>query len=630
MSEFQEEPGPSPAVLVFLGTLVGLAFPLYGYLLGLHFFPPPLLARLPQLATAPLALGLAGLVYLSRRVRRAPWPLRVLPMGLALALLPALPVTLPLFSPFAGFRLHRALAGSARLSLAVPSALQAVVVASVAAFVPAALLRRSRRSRVPTVAHGSARWAGERDVRSAGLLAGPEEGVHLGYLDAGCTRALTDASDHHVLVFAPPGVGKTTALVIPTLLRMRSSAWVLDPKGELWEATAAWRREELGHRCVRYAPTDPATPAWNPLLEIPRGPGDVATASLLAQNLVVAPGVRAELHWTLAARSLFTLLALHVRWAEDLGSTMAVLRAVLSSKSDHDALFDELAGYPHDARGEQGWCDPMSGEPSATHPEVALLARKFRGTPGRERGSVISTLAQYLDPWGDPQIDRATACSEVSLADLLGSEPTTLYLSIPFHDLGRLSPLVRLQLAALGRRLTVRAPERHRRLEVVVDEFASLGRLPILEELLAYFRGYDTRCFLLCQDLSQVHRLYGVNETITGNCRVHVTTATQSPGTRRHASALAGATTARYRRVTRSHGLSRGGSRRTSSMVEASRPLITEGEVGALPLDRALVFKAGMPPLKAYLRPYFRDPELARRARGPVGPAAPGGRPGEP
>jgi type IV secretion system protein VirD4 len=226
---------------------------------------------------------------------------------------------------------------------------------------------------------------------------------------------------------------------------------------------------------------------------------------------------------------------------------------------------------------------------------------------------VISTLAQYLDPWGDPQIARATGRSEFSLTDLLNGGRTTVFLSIPFHDLGRLSPLIRLQLAALGRRLTERPPGKSRRLELVVDEFASLGRLPILEELLAYFRGYDTRCFLLCQDLAQLRRLYGVHETITGNCRVHVTTATQSPGTRRHASSLAGVTTARYRRVTRSHGLSKGGGRRTSAMVEASRPLITEGEVGTLDLDRALVFKAGRPPLRTYLRPYFRDPELRRR-----------------
>lgn len=617
MSEYQESPGPTPAALVFLLVLVGLAFPLYGYLLVLQYVPPPVLAQAPPVPTAPLVLLLAGLPYLSPRVRRASWPLRVLPLGAALPLFELLPPSLPLLSPFVGFRVHQVFARSSALGSLVPTFLQALAGAAVVAFVPAALLRKARRSRVPTVAHGSARWAGERDARGAGLLGPAGDGVHLGYLDSGCRRPLTDASDHHVLVFAPPGVGKTTSLVIPTLLRSRASTWVLDPKGELWEATASWRRRAFGHECVRFAPTDPATRGWNPLLEIPKGPGDIAAASLLARNLVVSPAAGAELHWTLAARSLWTLLALHVRWAPDLEPTMAVLRSVLSSHADHDALFDELASYPHDPSRRNGWLDPVTGEPSATHPEVMLLGRKFRGTPGRERGSVISTLAQYLDPWGDRQIDRATSASDLSLGDLLSGRPTTVYLSIPFHDLGRLSPLIRLQLAALGRRLTDRPPGEGHRLEVVVDEFASLGRLPILEELLAYFRGYDTRCFLLCQDLSQLRRLYGSHETITGNCRVHVTTATQSPATRRHASSLAGTTTARYRRVTRSHGLSRGGGRRTSAMVEASRPLITEGEVGTLDLRRALVFKAGMPPLRSYLRPYFRDPELVRRTLRP-------------
>ncbi|HLE83324.1 MAG TPA: type IV secretory system conjugative DNA transfer family protein, partial [Thermoanaerobaculia bacterium] len=452
MSEFQEQPGPSPAALVFLLGVLGLSVPLYGYLLALRFLPPPVLGQLPALPMAPLVLFLGGLPFLSRRVRRAPWPLRLLPLGAALAVLPLLPPSLPLVSPFVGLRVHQVFAGTSQLRLLLPTLLHALAGAAALAFVPAALVRKARRSRIATVAHGSARWAEERDARSVGLLAPAEEGIHLGYLDPGCRRPLTDASDHHVLVFAPPGVGKTTALVIPTLLRARASSWVLDPKGELWDATASWRRRALGHECVRYAPADPATPAWNPLLEIPLGPGDIATATMLARNLVVAPAAGAELHWTLAARSLWTLLALHVRWAPDLEPTMAVLRGVLSSRADHDDLFDELAGYPHDPEREHGWLDPVTGEPSTTHPEVALLGRKFRGTPGKERGSVISTLAQYLDPWGDPQIARATARSEISLGDLLEGPATTLYLSIPFHDLGRLSPLIRLQLAALGRR----------------------------------------------------------------------------------------------------------------------------------------------------------------------------------
>ena len=50
-------------------------------------------------------------------------------------------------------------------------------------------------------------------------------------------------------------------------------------------------------------------------------------------------------------------------------------------------------------------------------------------------------------------------------------------------------------------------------------------------------------------------------------------------------------------------------------MTENARPLITEGEIGTLPLDQALAFKAGTPPIRSHLRPYFLDPELVRRSK---------------
>jgi len=625
--EFQEAPGVRLATLVFAGTALALVAPLYGYLLVLRSLPPAVLAAAPGVSTRALPLAAGAIWTLSRwlRQRRSPrWKSLALPtlLGLlaclTLAQLPGAPVRLPFVSPLAGLRIHRLYLRAGRLSDLLPVLATAVLVSIAIAAVPAALCRRRGRSRIAAVAHGSARWATAPDVRAAGLLVPPHRGIHLGYLDPARSRPLTDPSDHHILTFAPPGIGKTTALVVPTLLRYGASAWVLDPKGELWQATAGWRARHLDHRCIRFAPTVAGTPRWNPLLTIPQGPGDVATAAVLARNLVVAPASAGDSHWTLSARSLCALLALHVRYAQNVPSTMAAVRTVLSSETDHDQLFDKLASANHDENGRYSWRDPRTGESTRTHPEVALLARRFRATPGRERGSIISTLQAYLDPWGDPQICAATETSDFALELLLDSTPTTVYLSIPFHDLGRLAPLVRLQLAALGRQLTERPPESPHRLEVIVDELASLGRLPIMEDLLAFLRGYNARCFLLLQDLSQLHRLYGLRETITGNCRVHLLTANQNPATRRHASTLAGAATARYRRTSHGHhGGALGRRQRTVAMTENARPLITEGEIGTLPLDQALAFKAGSPPIRAYLRPYFRDPELLRRSQVP-------------
>ena len=619
--DFQERTGPTPAALVFISGVVALLLPTYGYLLGLRHLPAEFLRAGPSFPTFPLPYVILSTAYLSPRIRRGNLVARIAPPVLASLCVPLLPSRLPWLSPLAGLRIHAVYSDAGRALELLPTLLLAVAATAAVAFVPALFVRPKHRSDIAPVAHGSARWAGERDVRSVGLLQPLDQGLHLGYFDAERQLPLTDASDHHVLVLAPPGTGKTTALVIPTLLSYPASAWILDPKGELWSTTSRWRREAFDHRCIRFAPTEPDTLRWNPLLEIPvdAGSDDIATTMVLAENLIVAPAHASDLHWTRAARSLFTALALHVRYAPEIAPTIGAVRSVLASHTDHDSLFDELAEFPHDLDGTREWTDPLTGEASRTHPEVALQARKFRATPGRERGSIISTLQHFLDSWGDPQIATATAASDFSLDALLHPPPTSFYLSIPFHDLTRLAPLVRLQLAALARRLTRRRPESPHRLEVVVDEYASLGRLPVMEQLLAFLRGYNARCFLLLQDLAQLHRLYGAQESISGNCRVHVTTATQSIGTRRHASSLAGATTARYRRTTRSQeGRLSSRARRSTSMVETSRPLVTEGEVGALPLDHALIFKAGAPPIRSHLRPYFSDPQLLLRTLPPA------------
>jgi type IV secretion system protein VirD4 len=276
----------------------------------------------------------------------------------------------------------------------------------------------------------------------------------------------------------------------------------------------------------------------------------------------------------------------------------------------------------HDRALGRGFCDPASGEPTRTHPEVARIARSLVETPPRERGSIISTLNQFLAVWGDELVTASTAASDVSLRRLAArDEPMSLYISIPFDDLARLGPLVRILLALL----TLAVTEEHegadaalsgrRPLLLVLDEFAALGRVPILEQMLAFLRGYGVTAMIVLQDLNQLRRLYSDRESISGTCQIHVVGATQNTETRRHASRLAGEATVRFEHRSVSGGRhSPLKPRATVTDAETRRPLVTEGEVGTLPADRLLVFKTGLPPILAWKHPYFRDPRLADRA----------------
>lgn len=575
-----------------------------------------------------LLVGAVGGALLLLAIRwRAPLEAGVLAAGAPLLAWPFVPARLPLISPVQLPGLLNLLWNAGERDLATDAV--SVGAATAAGSGAIALLALRRRSpTLATVAHGSARWAGRADLVRAGLLGrGERDGIVLGsWRSRWGSERLVDTSDQHVLVLMPPRLGKTSQHVIPTLLTSRTSAAVLDPKGELWTLTSGWR-SSAGHQCIQFAPTQ-KTARWNPLDTIPRGPGDVAVARDLALNLVAVSAHREEhSHWTAAARGLFALLALHVVHAPELDATVAQARSLLGAEDSHDDLFERLASHPHDPEGRRGWRDPRTGEPTPTHPEVSLLAHKYRQTPERERGSIVSTLQQHLDLWGDPAVARATAASDFHLSTLLRPEPATLYMSIPFADLPRVAPLVRLLLAALVREVTLRDTTRPgdlSRLEVILDEAKSLGRLPVVEDMLAYLPGYGLRATLLFQDKSQITKLYGSSESITGTCQVHVASATQQLTTRQHLSRLTGEATLRYPRRSRSHrGGFLGRGQTTLSTAETRRPLLTEGEVGSLPTGQVLVFKARTAPILADSTPYFEDRVLRRRSEIP--PAASGG-----
>jgi len=172
------------------------------------------------------------------------------------------------------------------------------------------------------------------------------------------------------------------------------------------------------------------------------------------------------------------------------------------------------------------------------------------------------------------------------------------------------------------------ADYRHRLL-LLIDEFASLKRLPVIEEALAFMAGYGLKAYLIVQDLQQIHSAYGRDEGLTGNCHLRIAYAPNKLETAELLSRMAGQTTVVREQVTISGLQAGGGSRgqRSESMQEVQRPLITADEVMRLPAARKdahgqilepghlLVFVAGQAPIYGRQILYFRDPVFQERAK---------------
>lgn len=478
-------------------------------------------------------------------------------------------------------------------SIAACSSLLALVVA-----IDMAIWRARQARRVTT--YGSARWANADEVRKAGLT--QPAGVFLGQFD---DQYLRHEGPEHVLTFAPTRSGKGVGLVVPTLLSWPASAVIHDIKGENWSLTAGWR-SRFSH-CLLFNPTDLASAAYNPLLEVRRGAHEVRDVQNIADILVDPEGaLERRNHWEKTSHALLVGAILHVLYA----GQDKTLRGVANFLSDPACTF-ELTLH-------RMMTTPHLGD--APHPVVASAAREVLNKSDNERSGVLSTAMSFLGLYRDPTVAEATSRCDWRIADLISAEhPVSLYLVVPPSDISRTKPLIRLILNQVGRRLTESLDgsdgiERRHKLLLMLDEFPALGRLDFFETALAFMAGYGLRAFLISQSLNQIDKAYGQNHSILDNCHVRVTFATNDERTAKRISETLGtATELRAQRNYAGHRLAPWLGHLMVSRQETARPLLTPGEVMQLPSDEAVVMLSGLAPIRAKKLRYFTDTNFQSR-----------------
>ena len=472
-------------------------------------------------------------------------------------------------------------------------------IAAIAVAILLSVLRAREASDVTT--YGSARWASPKDITAAGLFA--DDGVVLGRLDK---RYLRHDGPEHVLCFAPTRSGKGVGLVIPSLLTWPGSAIVHDIKGENWQLTSGWRAR-FG-RVLLFDPTNAASAAYNPLLEVRRGEREVRDVQNIADILVDPEGqLERRNHWEKTSHSLLVGAILHVLYAEK-DKTLAGVAAFLSDpRRPIAATLTAMMRTPH-----------LGDRP---HPVVAQAARELLNKSENERSGVLSTAMSFLSLYRDPVIAAVTRRCDWRIDDLVSdARPLTLYLVVPPSDISRTKPLVRLILNQIGRRLTeeLHNTNRKHRLLFMLDEFPALGRLDFFESQLAFMAGYGLKAFLIAQSLNQIEKAYGQNNAILDNCHVRVAFATNDERTAKRLSDALGTTTElRAMKNYAGHRLSPWLGHLMVSRQETARALLTPGEIMQLPSDDEIILVSGAAPIRAQKVRYFRDAQLTARIQKP-------------
>lgn len=445
---------------------------------------------------------------------------------------------------------------------------------------------------------GLSRWQAGADKHPAGLVVGADPGGKY------VSRAWVVAQDGHNLIIGAPGARKTTNIVEPTLnvlAQSGQSAIVTDPKGELYEQTAALFGGR-GYDVLRLDLRDPSLSVrWNPLSPISEamGRGDTAQATRLsrelAQILTAQAAPNGDPFWQQSAASLITALTLAV--ADKADPDKRHLASVYQTLIDTGEHLDEFfASLP-------------AGHPASQAYGVVRLS------PAETRRSQYTVTAAPLSLFGDPSIGWLTSESEFK-PRLLATKPQVVYIVVP-DDSTAYYPLATLFVSQILQALAAEASRRPggklaNPVHFILDEFGNFPKVPDFEKALAVARGRGIRITLVLQAFSQLDAQYGpeVANVMRNVCNTWVYLSSNDVDTGRLVSEKTGQTTVQ----TTSRGMNWQGQawqgNRNETTAYTSRSLLTLDEVLRWPLGQALVLQAGQLPAKLPLRPFSEWPRL--------------------
>jgi type IV secretion system protein VirD4 len=447
--------------------------------------------------------------------------------------------------------------------------------------------------------HGSARFVVPDALRRTMAI---EAGLVVGRENRKGGKLLRYAGDAHLITIAPTRSGKGVGAVIPNLLTADRAVLCIDPKGENARLTARARR--------RFGPVyvlDPfevssePTACFNPLAGLdPESPDLGQDVDLIAEALVTdPPGQSGEVHWNEEARALIAGVILYVvcetpPYQRNLGT---VRQHLTGSPQETEALLHRM----QQSSGADGL--------------IRRAANRHLAKSDREAAGVLSTAQRHTHFLDSPRIVASMSQSDFRFEDLKASS-ATVYLVLPPDRLDANARWLRL-MVALGLQALARAPSRPvQPVLFLLDEFAALGRLAVVERGFGLMAGYGVQLWPILQDLNQLKSAYGRSAgTFLANAGLIQIFNVSDLETAQWVSGSLGTGTISYQTTgsSRSQGVRSllGSTSNSTSGHLVRRELMTPDEVMRLGPDLALLLRQGQEPALVRKIRYYSDTDFS-------------------
>jgi type IV secretion system protein VirD4 len=375
------------------------------------------------------------------------------------------------------------------------------------------LLARTQPDRPPVNYWMAPHLLAQKNYLPGQIILGKFAGRPLGHLD-----------DRPIVTIAGARAGKTSTILEPNLYLYPGSMLVLDPKGEL--ARTAGFRAALGHDVHLLDPfgqSGGTTSCFNALAELdPDSLMIIDDVASIAQAIIVDDGDPKSRHWIDSARKLLAgIILLTLTFPESERHLVTVRELLCLTYPRLVAAVTESIKPPADGKRNEEYFEQnghatefllraMAKGGSKFGGILAATGNRFLGTPPNERGSIFSTMAANTDFLDSLPLRRISTRSDFKLASLRGDKPVSIYLCLP---VGRMEShyrwlrlIVQMSCTLLEKLGTY--PRDQAPILFMMEEFATLGHMDIMERAAAYFPGFGVKLWAVLQDTTQLRRYY--------------------------------------------------------------------------------------------------------------------------
>lgn len=343
-----------------------------------------------------------------------------------------------------------------------------------------------------------------------------------------CTIGISEGMDGNGAVFGGSGSGKSSCFAIPTLRGWRGALVCTDVKGEMSTWYKLLRRLKYVERPeLIFDPEDEQCPRYDTFALIDQFPDDKqAIISLLAMTLVPVSSDTLEPHF----------------WDD---STRNFLKAAFVF------FYNQKTGFFEAIKIMRTMPIPQLIQliTSTDEEAGAYLSQSIDKNPYL-LSSIESGVHNALEMFSDPHIartfDSATATEKGTLTwDKINKY--NIFLKLPIEKIKHWKTAFAILYSQLIFSLNKRKDkysggEKNIQTLLLMDEFASFGRIPHFEEDISTLRSKSVNIFIILQSLAQLDGLYGVEgrKVIMDNCSYKLIFKCNDVDTRRYFAELIG------------------------------------------------------------------------------------------